>query len=226
MVTFVGFLSSFSSTLELEADPSSVPITGATVLSNNIAGLPAPRLIPLSISNNIALVETNVEASVVMITNVYFAGTNGGATIGVSNLTAIVTTTAGEFFSVAVSSQDTDLVDGTNAWPVFASTTGPLTQNLPNTTTPRNAGYQLTVTRFTDIVTNPITVAESFLTGTNTLSWSSAPFTYPYSVLASTNVQGPYTVLTNNLHFPDTNGSYVDPNANATQEFYRVSTPF
>jgi hypothetical protein len=171
-------------------------------------------------------VETNIEASVVMITNVFFAGTNGGAIIGVSNLTVLVTNLAGQSFTVTASSQDLDLFNGTNAWPVFASTIiGPLTQNLPNTTTPRNAGYQLTVTRFSDMVTNPITVAQSYAGGSNALSWTSVPFTYPYSVLAATNLAGPFTVLTNNLHFSDTNGSYIDPNANAAQEFYRVSAP-
>jgi hypothetical protein len=226
VVTFIGFLSSFNSTLELEADPGNVPVTGGTILSNNIAALPAPRLIPFTITNSTALVETNIEASIVMLTNVFFAGTNGGAIIGLSNLTVLVTNASGQSFTVTASSQDTDLFNGTNAWPVFASTIiGPLTQNLPNTTNPRNAGYQLTVTRFSDMVTNPLTVAQSLSNGTNTLSWSSAPFTYPYSVLAATNVQGPYTALTNNLHFSDTNGSYIDPNANAAQEFYRVSTP-
>ncbi|HWC60542.1 MAG TPA: immunoglobulin domain-containing protein, partial [Verrucomicrobiae bacterium] len=144
VVTFVGFLSSFNSTLELEADPVSVPVTGPTILSNNIAGLPAPRLISLSVSNNISFVETNLEASMVMIKDVYFAATNAGGIIGTTNLTAIVTNTAGEFFMVAASAQDLDVVNGTNTWPTYASTIiGPLIQNLPNTTTPRNAGYQL-----------------------------------------------------------------------------------
>jgi hypothetical protein len=226
IVTFTGFLSSFNSTLELEADPANVPPTGGTILSNNIAALPAPRLIPFTITNSTALVETNIEASVVMITNVFFAGTNGGAIIGSSNLTVLVTNLAGQSFTVTASSQDLDLFNGTNAWPVFASSIiGPLTQSLPNTTNPRNAGYQVTVTRFSDIVTNPITVAQSYAAGSNVLSWTSAPFTYPYSVLAATNLSGPFTVLTNNLRFPDTNGSYVDPNPDSNQEFYRVSTP-
>lgn len=226
VVTFIGFLSSFNSTLELEADPVNVPSTGPTVLSNNIAGLPAPRLIPLTISNNISMVETNIEASMVMITNVYFSATNAGVVISAANLNATVTNSAGQFFSVTASAQDLDVINGTNTWPTFASTIiGPLTQNLPNTTTPRNANYQLTVTRFSDIVTNPITVTPSYANGTTTLSWASAPFTYPYSVQTATDIAGPFTTLTNNLHFSDTNGSFIDTGASAPVKFYRVSTP-
>jgi hypothetical protein len=226
VVTFVGFLSSFNSTLELEADPVNVPVTGPTVLSNDIAGLPTPRLISLSVSNNIAFVETNLEASLVMIRDVYFSATNAGAIITTGNLNALVTNSAGEFFSVAATAQDLDVANGTNTWPTYASTiVGPLIQNLPNTSTPRNAGYQISVTRFSDIVTNPLTIAQSLLSGTNTLTWESAPFTYPYSVSAATNIAGPFTVLTNNLRFSDTNGSFVDTNATAPQLFYRVSTP-
>lgn len=226
VLTFVGFLSSFNSTLELEADPVNVPVTGGTILSNNIAGLPAPRVISLSVSNNIALVETNIEASIVLIHDVYFSATNAGAVISTTNLNAVVTNAAGEFFTVSASAQDLDVIDGTNTWPTFASTIiGPLTQNLNNTATPRNAGYALTVTRYSDIVTNPLTLTQLLGNGTDTLTWQSAPFTYPYTVSAAADVSGPYNVLTNNLHFSDTNGSFVDPSANGQQKFYRLSTP-
>jgi hypothetical protein len=226
VLTFVGFLSSFNSTLELEADPVNVPVTGATVLSNNIAGLPAPRVISLSVSNNIALVETNIEASTVLIHDVYFSPTNAGAIISTTNLNAVVTNAAGEFFTVSASAQDLDVIDGTNTWPDFASTIiGPLTQNLGNTALPRNAGYAVTVTRYSDIVTNPVTLAQSLANGQDTLTWQSAPFTYSYTISVAPSITGPWNLLTNNLRFPDTNGTFVDPNANGQQSFYRLSTP-
>src|SRR5207302_8079398 len=76
VVTWVGFLSSFSSNLELGADPTTSPASSYTVLSNNIASLPAPKIIPFTITNNLALSEAT-EGSVVMLTNVYF-GANAG----------------------------------------------------------------------------------------------------------------------------------------------------
>jgi hypothetical protein len=225
VVTYVGFLSSFNSTLELEADPFDFPVTGPTVLSNNIAALPAPILIPFTATNPAAFAFTNLQGSIVMLSNVFFVATNSGSLISTNN-NARVTNSAGQSFSVFASAQDLDLANGSNAWPNSAVTIiGPLTQNQSNSGKPRNANYNVTVTRLSDMVTNPFIVSEAFVPGTNTLTWASAPFTYPYSVWAATSVSGPYTLLTSGLHFPDTNGNFTDVNANADVEFYRISTP-
>src|SRR5205814_1667504 len=78
VLTFIGFMSSFNSTLELEADTNDLS-TSYVALSNNVAGLPAPKVIPFNITNNITQTEA-LEGSVVMLTNVYF-GTNEGTAI-------------------------------------------------------------------------------------------------------------------------------------------------
>ncbi|TAL03652.1 MAG: hypothetical protein EPO07_05895 [Verrucomicrobia bacterium] len=223
VVTFVGFLSSFNSTLELEADTTDLS-TSYTILSNNIALLPAPRPIPFSITNNLSLVETNVEGSIVMLTNVYF-GTNAGVVLSTAaNATIIVTNTAGETFNLFFAFLDQDTAGQT--LPAFANTVvGPLTQNLNNSTTPRNQGYSVTVTRFSDIVTNPITVSASHAGNSTTLTWGAAPVSYTYGVQASTDVLGPYASLTNKVHFTDSSGTFTDTSASGSQKFYRVTTP-
>jgi hypothetical protein len=223
VLAFTGFLSSFNSTLELVVDPTLSPASGVTVLSNNIASLPAPRIIPFSITNSLALVETQIEGAIVMLTNVYF-GTNAGLTVSTTNnSTILVTNQAGETFNLFFSSQNLDTAG--KVLPAFASTViGPLTQNLGNAATPRNAGFSVTVTRFSDIVTNlPVTVQHAG--NTSTLTWPAAPVTYTYGVAAATAVTGPYTPLTNSLRFLDSAGSFIDPSAGADQKFYKITTP-
>jgi hypothetical protein len=222
VITFVGWLSSFNSTLELEADTNDTT-TSFTVLSNNVALLPAPKPIPFSITNNLPFCETNLEGSLVMLTNVYF-GTNAGVAISTNaNTVVTVSNAAGETFTILFSSQDLDTAG--QILPAFAySVVGVFNQNLGNAVTPRNSAYQVEVTRFSDIVTNPIVITSTLDSGTNTLSWDAAPYSYAYSVYAASNVTGPYVAFKTNLHFTNTVGSYSE-SAIATQKFLRISTP-
>src|SRR6266516_4145348 len=74
VVTFVGVLSSFNSTLELLADTNTanlIPNSSFIILSNNIANLPAPKVIPFNITNNLAQAET-LENTIMMLTNMFF----------------------------------------------------------------------------------------------------------------------------------------------------------
>jgi hypothetical protein len=193
VVTFVGVLSSFNSTLELVVDSVNIPGSTNYIVSNNNP-LPAPKVIPFNITNNLAFSEGTLEGRLVMLTNVFF-GTNAGNTILTNaNMTVTVTNGNGEPFNVFFSFQDQDTAGKT--LPSFASSViGPMTQNLPNANTPRNAGYNVTVTRFSDIVTDaPPTVTASISASNNTrnISWTAIPYNYSYSVLTSTNVGGPY----------------------------------
>ncbi|MSU58041.1 MAG: hypothetical protein EXS35_07665 [Pedosphaera sp.] len=223
VVTVVGWLSSFNSTLELEADPND-PSTSYTVHSNSIALLPDQVAIPFNITNNLPFCETNLEGRIVMLTNVFF-GTNAGlviSTTAAQNVT--VTNAAGETFLVTFSAQDQDTAGQT--LPSTAVTiVGPFTQDLGNTATPRNAGYRVTVTRFSDIVTNQIVVSDPHAGGASfAFNWTAAPVSYAYSVWGATSVTGPYTVLTNHLHLSDANGTFTNA-ITGGQKFYKVSTP-
>jgi Ig-like domain-containing protein len=223
VITFVGWLSSFNSVLELEADTNDTT-TSFTVLSNNVALLPAPKPIPFSITNNLPFCETNLEGSIVMLTNVYF-GTNAGVAIS-TNANAFVTVSnaAGETFTILFSSQDLDTAG--QILPEFAySVVGVFNQNLGNAATPRNSAYQVEVTRFSDIVTNPLVISSALDSGTNTLSWDAAPYSYAYSVYSASNVTGPYVAFKSNLHFTNTVGAYSESVSGASQKFLRISTP-
>jgi len=223
VVTFTGFLSTFNSNLELEADTNDVS-TGFTILSNNIALLPAPKVIPFSITNNLDFCETNLEGTIVILTNVYF-GTNAGVAVatGTANTTVTVTNAAGETFLVLFPFEDADITNRT--LPSFANTlAGVFTQNLANGGLPRNSSYNVTVTRFSDIVTNPITLYATKAGANTVLSWSAAPYTYSYTLRSSSSVLGPYTPVATGLRFTDFNGTYTDTSA-GTQKFYKITVP-
>lgn len=226
VVFFTGVLSSFNSTLELVAG-TPIPDSANFVISNNLASLPAPRVIPFDITNNLAFCETNLEGRVVMLTNVFF-GTNAGNVIPTSgNTTVTVTNAAGETFYVFFSSQDLDTAGQT--LPEFAwSVIGPMTQNQGNGATPYNANYNVTVTRFADIVTaapSPVTVAISRAGSSATLTWTNVPYNYSYSVLAATAATGPYVPIASGLTFTTAAGAYTDTNAGGVQKYYLVVSP-
>jgi hypothetical protein len=193
VVNLVGFLQSFQGNLELEADTVNNPATSYTVLSNNLALLPAPIVIPYNaITNNVTLAET-LEGSVVMLTNVFF--TNTALVVSTAaNMTTLVTNASGQNFSLIFSSQDLDTAGQT--LPPFAYTVrGILTQNTNSPNVNLNRGYQLTVTKFSDIVTDPppsVTITGSHSGNVSTLSWDATPYAYSYTVLAASDVAGPY----------------------------------
>jgi hypothetical protein len=222
VVMFTGFLASFNSNLELSADTNDIS-TSFTVLSNSLASLPAPKVIPFSITNNLEFCETNLEGTIVVLTNVFF-GTNAGVTLSTTaNTTITVTNAAGETFQVFFPFEDLDIAGRT--LPAFANTlAGVFTQNLANTGTPRNSSYNVTLTRFSDIVTNPIALYATKSGANTVLSWSAAPYTYSYTLRSASSVLGPYTPVATGLRFTDFNGTYTDTSA-GSQKFYKLTVP-
>ncbi len=224
-VAAVGQLASFNSTLELEVFNSN-PSENATILSHNNP-LPAPKAISFTVTNaaNIAFCETNLEGSFVMLTNVYW-GTNGGHNFSHTVINMTVTNAAGVPFNVFLAGQVTNL-DGVPI-PTFSWTvSGVFGQFLNNTATPRWKGYELVLTRAADIVSTAppaVTTTQSGGAGT-TLTWTAVPYSYSYSVLGATQVQGPYTPVVQGLTFTNTLGTYTDTNAPGSVKFYQVVTP-
>jgi hypothetical protein len=164
VVTFVGVLSSFSSGLELFADPvagdpsSSVPYTSYSIVSNNFP-LPTPTVIPFNVTNaGYANMNINVAGRYVQLTNVFF-GTNAGTAILSGFYT--VTNNSGQRFSLWFSSadQDTQVQGGvTNVFPAFAYSVtgvmfGSMNPNVPVNGTP-SPNFAVAVTKFADINTN------------------------------------------------------------------------
>ena len=162
VVTFVGVMSSFSSGLELFADPvagnpsSSVPYTSYTVISNNFV-LPIPRIIPFTITNSAnggyANMNNNIAGRLVELTGVFF-GTNSGNFV--TNGFVTVTNSLGQPFNLWVSAQAQDVIGQT--WPNFAYSVsgvmfGGMNPNVPLNGT-ANPNFAVAVTKFADINTN------------------------------------------------------------------------
>jgi hypothetical protein len=204
VVTFTGVLSSFTSGLELDADPN-LPQTSFFDTGTTNA-LPTPIIIPFTVTSNLANVNSNIAGSLVTLQNVFF-GTNGGATISTTaNQNLTVTNASGQSF--VVSFFDLDLDTAGQVLPTFAySVTGVLYGLSPS--------YSVAVTHFADIVTNapvvvsPIPLTVSHSTSNIVLNWSDASFTLQSTtniLSAYTNVPGatsPYTNLigSNTLFF-------------------------
>ena len=184
--------------------------------------------------------ETNLEGKIAMLTNVYFTYSattypNGYPT-GNGNVNLYVTNNSPDSVPLNVylpGGTDPDLNNQTLSR--FAYTiTGVLSQYKSGSTYSA-AGYELYVTRIGDVVTNPPMPVTDLVASTSgndvVLNWTAVPYTvntrgaYSYSVLAATNVTGPYLPLAS-LAFNTTAGAYTHTNALlGTQMFYRISSP-
>ena len=236
IVAISGSLSMYNNSIELgitAGNPYSFyAITGHT----NV--LPAPIVFSLGYTNNAGLMETNLEGKIVMLTNVYFTALSFPFTISSSanQNTYVTNNSPGSVpFNVFFPSYTDADVRGQVLPSRFAYTiTGVLAQYKSGSTY-ANSGYELYVTRIGDVVfTPPPAVADlaASVSGNDVvLKWTAVPYTidtrgaYAYSVLAATDVAGPYLPLTS-LAFNTTNGSYTVTNALlGTQKFYRISSP-
>jgi hypothetical protein len=98
------------------------------------------------------------------------------------------------------------------------------------------AGYEVNVSRWGDVVTN----APAAVTGAATVSGNDVVLTWPaalpystastgaycYSVLAATDLTGPWVPLATGLTFANTAGTYTDVNGLlSARKFYRISSP-
>jgi hypothetical protein len=229
IVNVIGVLSSFNNNLELAcfvttSSASFSPYAYAAVVGNTNV-LPAPIVFaPYSLTNMAGFMETNLEGRLVMITNVYFTNAPGSLTAGLGTASTVTTTNArGEPILVFwPSNQDRDVTN--RPIPRFAwSVSGIMSQFKSGTYSA--AGYEVTVTRWGDILTNPPPPVTATITqnGANALlNWLAVPYVtnydmpgaYSYSVLTSPFVEGPYAPLVNGLAFNTTNGMYTDTGLN------------
>ena len=189
VVTFTGVLSSFSTGLELYADAtvgSVYPYTSFAVLSNNIAGLPAPKSIPYTILNDASNANYNLGALYVQIADVHFGALGGSTISNTVNQTVVVTNSAGQTFNLFFPNLDLDIAGRT--LPNSASTVSGVLYSANSIVT-----NTIVVTRFADINTapSPIPLTVSNSGGTLTFNWSDASF----SLQAATSVSGPYTTI-------------------------------
>lgn len=216
-VTANGTLLTYTSNLELQCLVSN-PYQSYTILSHNNV-LPAPKVIPFTITNSVATTEL-INNSLVMFTNVYFMSNS----IATGNRNMMATNSAGTLFLFYFpASQDQDLRNRT--LPSFAWTvTGVLVRY--------NSIYECMVTRFVDVVGTAPTAGALQIAKTankNVLSWTAVPFGYvgggyAYSLLGATDLTGPWTPVAMGLSFTNAAGAFEDP-ATEGRKFYRLVSP-
>lgn len=213
VVNFVGVLSSFSSGIELYADATATPVfpyTSFTVLSNNIAGLPAPLPIPFTIMTNIANANYNLGARYVQISDVFF-GARAGTTISTTaNDTVTVTNSQGQIFRLFFPFLSQEVAGQT--LPSYAFNINGILYSQNSTVT-----NTLLVTRFSDIITNnptptPIPIVFNQAGGLLVLSWTNASFSLQYS----TNLTGPYVTI------PGATSPYTNLTGTNAAGFFRL----
>jgi hypothetical protein len=224
LVTATGVLSTYADNYELDVTEGAQDYVD-TIISSN-APLPTPILFPWG--NNpgplSASIATNIEGSVVMLTNVYFE--TGGGTNRFAAGDYIVTNNTGESYTIFVSDQDTNLVVG-QLIPSFASSiSGPLIQD--------DLVVGISFTVYSNLVvsapTPPVTTIGGALTtagGTNglTLTWTAVP-SDTYSVKFTTNLTLPFTnVAASGLVFTNTIGTYTTAGPTNVSTFYQITSP-
>jgi hypothetical protein len=229
VVTAAGTLSSFNNTLELIVDSTNPYQNYAVAGQTNL--LPAPYVFgPFSLTNNASLMETNIEGRIVMLTNVGFTGT---LNLGSGSTDLIVTNASGSFDIRFSSAIDLDTANKTIANRFAWTITGVMSQFKSGAYA--NSLYELNVTRFGDIVTTPppAPTATATVSGSQiVLTWDAVPYTtnyatpgaYSYSVLAASDVNGPYLPLATGLTFNTDIGTFTEPLADGPK-FYKIASP-
>jgi hypothetical protein len=223
IVTASGTLVSFNNNLELQCLTANPYQTYSVIGHTN---LPAPYVFSFGLTNNAGLMETNLEGRFIMITNVFF--TNTATLSTTANVTIAVTNALGQrllmFFP-----NGTDPDCRGKTLPTFAATVSGVLNQFASGSTYTKAGYEITVTRWADIVTTPPTAVTATISAVSpnavSLTWPAVPYSYAYSVLAATNAAGPYLPLAPGLTFTTSDGSYIDPNVTSSPKFYRISSP-
>lgn len=231
ILSAAGTLSSFNNSLELAVNTSVNPfehyaITGHTNLLPN-----AYVFGPLSLTNNPGLMETNIEGRLVMLTNVWFNGSLSTLSLG-NNTTLTVTNSSAQSIQVFFpSGQDPDVAGQTISNRFAWSITGVMSQTKSGVYSA--AGYQVYVTRMGDILyaaPPPVTVTASSSGDQVMLTWDAVPYTldtrgaYSYSVLAASDVNGPYLPVATGLTFNTSAGTYSEPIGIAAK-YYKVVSP-
>ena len=223
-VRIVGPLSVFNSLLEL-APSASNPAHSVTTLSTGNPTMPNARWFIFSQTNDVAVMETVIEGSLVTITNVYFP-TGGGGAVFSPNSNVNVTNALGELFVVRIDSRSTNFAGV--PMPAFAyQVTGVMGQFQGNTSTPRNAGYQLIVTRPEDIVSTlppAPTLSITRAGDASTLTWTNTPGS-TYSVLGAESLDGPFGLLSFGINSLGSTAGYSETNSVPAAQFYRISSP-
>ena len=230
IVTATGTLSMFNNVVEFVANNPANPAAGFSVVGHTNV-LPAPYVFSLDLTNNPALMETNIEGRLCLLTNVWFTTLPSSGTANYN--TYVTNASGGPAFNVFFpASTDPDVANQTLLTRFAYTITGVMAQFVSGAYANK---YELYVTRIGDVQTNPppAVTATAAISGNDVvLNWEAVPYTIDtrgansYSVLSATDAGGPYLPLASGMAFNTTNGVYTDTNAlPGTQRFYRISSP-
>ncbi|HVU27853.1 MAG TPA: hypothetical protein VHG71_08980 [Verrucomicrobiae bacterium] len=206
-VTVTAAIGQYDGTLQFEVDMYDPANSLSTVSTGN--PLPAPKYFDMANWTNVALIETNFESSLVVVSNVFFAqGTpqfGPGVTVNMTNVN-------GGVLPAYVYASDSEMIG--QGVPAFAaSVAGVLGQFT--TSTPANNGYELYPLHAADVVSGsaaivPMTVQPSSATDT-VVTWNASLFhlqsttnlaTGPWTdIVPSTSPYTNYDSVTNNAMF-------------------------
>jgi hypothetical protein len=207
-------MSTFTSGIELYADPTGAyPYTSYTDTGATNA-LPTPITISYDVATNLNILNTNIQGSLVKLSDCYF-GTNAGTALSTTaNNTITVTNSSGKKLNLFFAFLDLDTAGKT--LPSYAySVTGVMYGQSTNS-------LAVAVTRFSDIVTNatitltPIPLGINYSGGNVTFSWTNSSF----ALQSSTNVVGPYVTITNAA-----SGFIINATTSAPTMFFRLYHP-
>jgi len=222
VVSVSGVVDVFDDALELDGSANN-PSEPYSIVNTNGESSPLPyasKVIPFGFATaNPGLSSLVYQGSLGTFTNVYFV--TPGATIGDEN-TLEVTNTAGQSYYLYTGESDGPDVIG-QIVPVFAySVTGPYDQF--------ETTYEIMVTAWSDIVTAPppaVTNLTAVLSGANlALSWTAVPTAYTYSVLAATNLAGPWVSVQGGLWFTNSSATYTGVvSTNTPAMFFQIASP-
>ncbi|HEY3854910.1 MAG TPA: hypothetical protein VGO67_10995 [Verrucomicrobiae bacterium] len=229
-VTATGTLSSYVDNYELDVSEGTTGYTNFVVGTN--FPMPTPILFPWG--NDVAPLSpelsTNVEGSVVVITNLYFAAYTPGALF--TNQNYIITNNSGEQYTVFISDQDTNFVVGQPIPPFATSIAGPLIQDDGTIGISFTVWSNLVAPASLPPLTNILNLSAGLSTVTNTsgtnsitLNWTAVPSNYTYSVWYSADITKPFSNLVSGLVFSNTLGTYTDSNATNAMKFYEIVSP-
>jgi len=164
---------------------------------------------------NPGIMETNLEATLVTVTNVYFS--NAGANFTPSQ-TLTLTNSAGQTLALFVNATALSQTNPPVPIPAFAYQVTAVMGHFSST-------YELIPTRFADIVTNlpaPFTLTPSLSGNKVTINWPASDGS-TYSLYTADDIRGPFTRIFG-LNFLDASGFFTETNS-ANARFYRATSP-
>ena len=212
MVRVIGPVANFDGLLEFNLSASNPSHSISSALSTGNP-LPAPKYFDISNYQNIPYMETNMEGSLVVVSNVFLNQTSLQFPAGAMNITNVWR----QYISFYVNPNASDVI-GQNVPRIAASIAGVLNQYI--TTVPSTNGYELDILQYSDLVpTTEVPPMPLYITATPTnyvVDWWAVD---SFTLQSASSLTGTFTDMSG-ITNPYTNNS---PGSGPI--FYRLRQP-